>query len=228
MAIALSGAASYAWLDRPLAMWVESFPTEAKRFFAQATKLGHGGVWLTLVAVIGIASLALSRRRSAARAGFVFAAILVAGIAVNLLKLAFARYRPSMLLKHRLWGFQWFHGDYEMYNMASFPSGHTTTMLALATALTFLRPRLWTLWYGVAIVIASTRVFSGSHYLSDVLAGGYLGAVMACAVRALCERVEWWNFVAPTTTDPATDEVQSLEPQLPRPSSSTRTHWPEE
>ena len=63
----------------------------------------------------------------------------------------------------------------------SFPSGHTSTAFALATALTLSYPK----WYVVApsyllaTSVTYSRINLGVHYLSDVFAGAALGAGFA-------------------------------------------------
>jgi membrane-associated phospholipid phosphatase len=58
---------------------------------------------------------------------------------------------------------------------ASFPSGHTTAVAAVAGALWSLWPRLR--WLGIALVIAVAAGLLGAdfHWLSDIIAGGILG-----------------------------------------------------
>ena len=65
----------------------------------------------------------------------------------------------------------------------SFPSDHATASLAIVT--TFLLHRVWRrafiLLAGAALICVS-RVYVGTHYASDVLAGATTGAVAAVAV----------------------------------------------
>jgi undecaprenyl-diphosphatase len=65
----------------------------------------------------------------------------------------------------------------------SFPSGHATVSFACATVLALAMPRLrWPL-YGLAALIAFSRVYVGVHYPLDVLGGAALGVVIGVAVR---------------------------------------------
>ncbi|MDP1655913.1 MAG: phosphatase PAP2 family protein [Hylemonella sp.] len=60
---------------------------------------------------------------------------------------------------------------------SSFPSGHAANAFMLATLLTaLLRRGLRPLWYGLASLVALSRVYLGLHYPGDVLAGAALGA----------------------------------------------------
>jgi membrane-associated phospholipid phosphatase len=69
----------------------------------------------------------------------------------------------------------------------SFPSGHTTSGMALALALIWIYPRGAILFLGLAGATGAQRLVSQAHYLSDVLAGASLACLCAC----LCSW--WWN-----------------------------------
>jgi membrane-associated phospholipid phosphatase len=61
----------------------------------------------------------------------------------------------------------------------SFPSGHDTSVFAVATVLGAFYPRVrWPL-YGLAGVIALGRVSLDRHYASDVVAGALIGLAIA-------------------------------------------------
>jgi membrane-associated phospholipid phosphatase len=66
----------------------------------------------------------------------------------------------------------------------SFPSGHATTAFALATALTLLWPRYAGLYVVLALAIGASRVLANAHWLSDVLAGGFVGVAVTVYLRA--------------------------------------------
>jgi undecaprenyl-diphosphatase len=65
---------------------------------------------------------------------------------------------------------------------SSFPSGHATSAFS-AAALLSEDDALWPLYYGIAVIVASSRVYVKMHHASDVLAGAALGAVMGRAAR---------------------------------------------
>ena len=61
----------------------------------------------------------------------------------------------------------------------SFPSGHATSVFAVAAVFATYYPRLrWPL-YGLATAIALGRVYLERHYLSDIIAGAALGLTVA-------------------------------------------------
>ncbi len=106
---------------------------------------------------------------------FLFAAIAVAGLAVDLLKVGLGRMRPKLLFNSDLYGFTWLAWRPDHW---SFPSGHTATFVALTTALWWLWPQHLLFYIVVAAIVAGSRVVVGAHYPSDVIAGA-LVAVLA-------------------------------------------------
>jgi undecaprenyl-diphosphatase len=75
----------------------------------------------------------------------------------------------------------------------SFPSGHTATSFAGATALTLLYPRGAPVFYVLASAIAYSRLYLGVHFPLDVVGGAVIGAATALlllgAVRRRSTRV---------------------------------------
>ena len=57
----------------------------------------------------------------------------------------------------------------------SFPSGHTASSFAGATALVFYYPKAAPLVYGVAVGVGASRVHLGVHFPSDAAVGGVIG-----------------------------------------------------
>jgi undecaprenyl-diphosphatase len=57
----------------------------------------------------------------------------------------------------------------------SFPSGHALSSFACATVLGIYLPRWRPFFFGLAALIALSRVYNGMHYPTDVLAGALLG-----------------------------------------------------
>jgi membrane-associated phospholipid phosphatase len=116
-------------------------------------------------------------------------AILVAGVLTFELKEAFGRTWPETWINNNpsyfgngTYGFFPFHGG---QGWASFPSGHTTAVSALAGALWFLWPELR--WLGVALVLAVAVGLLGAdyHWLSDILAGGIVGGTTGAAAARI-------------------------------------------
>ena len=67
----------------------------------------------------------------------------------------------------------------------SFPSGHASSAMLAAALLSDDSPRLRPLWYGLATVVATSRVHVRIHHGSDVAAGAVVGIVLGAAVKRL-------------------------------------------
>ncbi|MCF6207285.1 MAG: phosphatase PAP2 family protein, partial [Sulfurovum sp.] len=129
----------------------------------------NGLIGATLFSVIVIAFFA--RRRWYADIGFFILATAGATGLFALVKMLVGRVRPDAAIIEV--------GGY------SFPSGHTTMATAMAFALYFilsektqercLRSLLFLLAFGWAVLIASTRLYLGVHWFTDVMGGFGLG-----------------------------------------------------
>lgn len=106
-------------------------------------------------------------------------AILVTNGVVHALKALIGRERPPV-------EFQLGHvsGD-------SFPSGHAAGAAVVAVVVSLLCARWWaraTVWIW-ALCVMTSRLYLGVHWLSDVVAGAVLGAVVGVACWATVGRV---------------------------------------
>ena len=66
----------------------------------------------------------------------------------------------------------------------SFPSGHTASAFAFAAGVTPEFPHLALPLYALASAVGYSRVHTGVHYPSDVMAGAVLGSAVGTVVRA--------------------------------------------
>lgn len=68
---------------------------------------------------------------------------------------------------------------------SSFPSGHSSSAVTAALLLTDANPTLAPLWWGIAGIVAISRVHVKIHHVSDVLGGLAAGAVIGTAALRL-------------------------------------------
>ncbi|HMK78526.1 MAG TPA: phosphatase PAP2 family protein [Xanthobacteraceae bacterium] len=111
------------------------------------------------------------------RLEFIFAAIAVPGLFVTVVKRLIGRVRPSELGAFAYMPWSW-RPDY-----ASLPSGHATSAFAAAVAIGAVWPRARIPMWVFAAVIALSRVVITAHFVSDVVAGGVVGAIGALLMR---------------------------------------------
>ena len=71
----------------------------------------------------------------------------------------------------------------KMPGSTSFPSGHSASAFAFATAVGDELPLAWLPLHAVAAAISYSRVHTGVHYPGDVLVGSLMGTGAAVAVR---------------------------------------------
>ncbi len=165
-------------VDCPLGRWCveKNCPASLENLFSTLEPFGNG----LGVAIIGITIFCLDPRRRWALPRILGCAY-SAGLAANGLKLLVARTRPHSFDFHggvlQTFG-EWF----PMFSAGSvgqsFPSGHTTTAVALAAALVWLYPRGWRLFPALAVLVGCQRIVSGAHFTSDVLWGAAWAALL--------------------------------------------------
>ena len=61
----------------------------------------------------------------------------------------------------------------------SFPSNHATNGFAAATTLSFFYPTWAFFYFGIAGVVALSRIYGGVHFPSDILGGALLGFLIS-------------------------------------------------
>jgi membrane-associated phospholipid phosphatase len=184
-------AAAMVFADAQLAAAAKHMPVWVYAAFAFVTDFGKSGwfLWpigIVLLAIALIASPALAPVNRlvlaaiAVRAGFLFAAIAVPSLFATIVKRVIGRARP----------FVGSEADPFLYlplswpaAYASMPSGHATTAFAAAVAIALVWPRLRWPMLVYAVIIAASRVALDAHYLSDVIAGAFVGSIGALMVR---------------------------------------------
>ncbi|MEU7057748.1 phosphatase PAP2 family protein [Streptomyces sp. NPDC046197] len=136
----------------------------------------HGVLWFATAAAIA-ASRTPRARRAAARG---VASLSLASLTINTLgKRSVRRPRPVLdpvPVVRRL---------KRQPITTSFPSGHAASAAAFATGVALESPGWGAVVAPLAFSVAASRVYTGVHFPSDVLAGAALGAGAAFAVRGL-------------------------------------------
>ncbi len=103
---------------------------------------------------------------------FVFSSVALTGIFSSLAKNSIGRARPYLIeeVGHRGFNPLAFQSEW-----AAWPSGHTTTAFAMATALTLIVPKFRIVFFAIAAIAGFSRGALGAHYLSDIIMGATVG-----------------------------------------------------
>jgi membrane-associated phospholipid phosphatase len=173
----------YRWFNR-----LADHTAWAHWFFHRASDVCIG---LSALLLVGAAIEGRQRGRATQVAASVWAAmsVLVALGIGQLVGGIFGRARPYAVISG-------VHVLVDRTTDVSFPSDHATIAGAVAVGLLLTGRRWGLLATAVAVLMAFTRVYVGAHYLSDVVAGVVLGAIVAVLghlllVPSLTRLVEW-------------------------------------
>ena len=210
--LSAAAAVSAIALDLRIALWSSKITDSAQHILAYVTDAGLS-IWylvpsLFLFPVCLICSRLSSRigiirfyRWGAETCGFFFAAIFLSGLAVNIIKIAVGRARPHLFFEKGITGI-----DPPGLDAAwrSFPSGHASTLIALALAAGYFLPRHRVLFLIVGALLASTRVLVNAHFVSDVLFAGAVSLFVTSYLQRWCAKR---NFAFRTLGD-ATIELK--------------------
>jgi|SRR6267378_858103 len=155
-----------AGVDRRLYHLINGLPhtTTSDRYVSVLSDLGEGLGW-----VAGGVALAILGGHKGRRAGMAtaFASLSATYVVQTRIKPLFRRVRPFVNREARVVGIK--PPDH------SFPSGHTASSFAGATALAFYYPKAAPLLYGLATAVGASRVHLGVHFPSDAAVGGVIG-----------------------------------------------------
>ena len=153
-------------VDRRLYRLINGLPhtTTSDRYVSVLSDLGEGLGWVAGGIALAILGGPKGRWAGAATAVASLAATYVVQTRV---KPIFRRVRPFVNREARVVGIR--PADH------SFPSGHTASSFAAATALAFFYPRAAPLAYGLATAVGVSRVHLGVHFPSDAAVGGAIG-----------------------------------------------------
>jgi len=155
-----------AGFDRRLFQAINGLPhtRTSDRYVSVMSDLGEGLGWVAGGAALMILGGHKGRRAGLATAFASLAATYVVQVRVKPL---FRRVRPFVNREALVVGIK--PPDH------SFPSGHTASSFAAATALAFYYPKAAPLAYALAAGVGASRVHLGVHFPSDAAVGGVIG-----------------------------------------------------
>jgi len=194
--VVLAVVISYFWLDRPIALFVHSqLPKNSRALLEPVTYISNPLIWVATITFIalgirGLTGRLLSKMQTAILLCSV--SLIIAETIKGQLKFVFGRTWPETwhhnnvsFINDGTYGFHWFRGG-ETYQ--SFPSGHMAAICAIATVLWIYFPRLRPIYLIVTLAVLVGLVGTNFHFLSDVIAGAFVGASTGLMVTILFAR----------------------------------------
>lgn len=180
---------SVAFVDRPLAQAMAQFDF----FQALLDRAPVGFPLMKLLAgvavVLGISYLAMGKAMPKwVEAGMLVGVALVLSLCITefVLKPVFGRMHPSDYLQGGQYGFYWFHAG-DMFG--SFPSGHSDQAMSIVSVLWVFYPRWRWIYAAFLSLLASALMIGEWHFLSDIIAGGFVGTVAGAVTMQLWQTI---------------------------------------
>ena len=193
-------------VDIPLSHITHQFSGDVRHFFGKLSIIAKG-VWylvgLPLLAVIllsfalvaRLAKKPLLERHLINWVGIpvmIWLSVVLSGLVTNIIKFTLGRFRPDLYFMQAPENVQIGLGYFsDQYLQNSFPSGHTTTAVAVATTLWLIWPRGWVLFLAFGVGAGLLRVLAGVHWPSDVVAGGFIGYITAVMIHRSFAKLGW-------------------------------------
>jgi undecaprenyl-diphosphatase len=202
--------AGLARYDLSAARWGGSNATQTSTQVLRDISL-LGGTYVMIAVALLAAITQYRRTRTKTVIGFLLVVVVGQVLLTNLTKVIVGRARPDI---HRLTGF----------SGASFPSGHAATAAATFAAVALLvgrgRSRGTKAFLAagaafIAVAVATTRVFLGVHWMTDVIAGLAMGwAWFAIASIAFGGRVLSFGRPVEIAQEAAETQAAELPPRV--------------
>ena len=194
--VTLAVVISYYWLDRPIALFVHNqLPRNSRVLLEPVTYIPNPIIWVATITflALGVRCLA-SRPLSKMQTPILLCSfsLMIAETIKSELKFVFGRTWPETWRQNNpsfihdgIYGFNWFHGG-DAYQ--SFPSGHVAAICAVASVLWIYYPRLRFIYLIVTLAVLIGLVGTNFHFLSDTIAGAFIGASTGLMVAMLFAR----------------------------------------
>ena len=164
---------SFLYADRPVAYFVNTL--DLKHSFPWLQLLTGSGVWvLCAIFLVGgpfCCRYVFRHKRAEMCCWFLSLCFLVSCLVCLCLKMSLGRARPELLISENLFGFYGFQ-THSLY--WSFPSAHTSAIMALAFGCCALFPRYCVAFIASGLLVALSRIVMVKHFVSDVMFASYL------------------------------------------------------
>jgi membrane-associated phospholipid phosphatase len=188
---AVTAAIAYVWLDRSIALLAHR-DAAAHQVFNSLTHIPDPVLPVAIAIFAGAGLYVMSGRTLSkiyATAMLCSVSAMIAEVTKSILKYVFGRTWPETWVRDNpsfihdgVYGFNLFHGG-DAY--ASFPSGHLSVTAAVVSVLWIAYPALRPLCALAVLAVMAGLIGANYHFLSDVIAGCFVGVSTGWMVMAL-------------------------------------------
>ncbi len=196
---ALACVVSYQILDRPVALIFHKTVAQPESF-AKLTHLPDPFVPFAIIIFVGLGLWSLSGRKLSRIQNCALLcsiSLIIAEATKAQLKFVFGRTWPDTwihnnpsFLRDGVYGFNFFNGGPEY---ASFPSGHMAVTCAVISVLWLYFPAARVLYALAGLAVAIGLIGANYHFLSDVIAGAFVGISSGWMVASLWKAHEHFD-----------------------------------
>lgn len=188
------------FIDQPLALWIKEIQFDRYyRIYRTLTDAGEAEVYFyisglgALFSWLGLKYFKLPNSKHRAwlekvkqNSLFLLASLLGSGVCLHILKFLFGRQRPHATEDFQAHVFQPFNTHWHYHSM---PSGHSQTLLTVATVVWILYPKSAWFVFPMALFLAFTRLAMKAHFLSDVTIGAYVGFAVTLLIARKMKKI---------------------------------------
>jgi membrane-associated phospholipid phosphatase len=189
--IAAAAAVAFQWLDRPISTFAHVH-FQQHREFETLTHIPDPFIPAAIVIFVAVGIYVLAGRglaKPCSTALLCALSAIVAEAAKSQLKYIFGRTWPDTWVQNNpsfihdnVYGFNFFHGG---AGYASFPSGHMSLTGAVISVLWIAYPKFRPLYAMIALAVVVGLLGANYHFLSDVIAGGFVGVSTSWMMTAM-------------------------------------------
>ncbi len=201
----------FLFFDYSIASFFDNINNQTKSLFGTLTHLGDSLYFFVTTGLVWVAiKLTQNKNKITVAVGdisiFIFLTILLSGVSTQFFKHIIGRPRPFLYNGYEKISLDLFSFDSKWH---SFPSGHTATIFAFIFCLLFLFPKIKNFLITIAIIIASTRVIVGAHFISDIFGGVLVAYISSIYMRNRFIKKEKL-FLLDGDTHKSNDEVTKI------------------
>jgi membrane-associated phospholipid phosphatase len=181
----------YLWLDRPIALWVRGTSGNL-RVPADLVNTPFSSTSFISACAFVICGLVAISGRQLSTTGTTITMCVISTVSTVLikdqLKFMFGRTWPEMFVRNGAYGFHYFHYG---RSLESFPSGHAAVAATILFIPWFLFPKLRMMAATCIVAVDVGLVMLNLHFLSDVIAGTFVGFSIALFTISLWRAIKF-------------------------------------